>query len=317
MGAWSADPLGNDTALDWLGEFCEAPSLEAIEAKFAEVMGESDYLDADVGFECLAACEVVVRAMGKGTSDGNVEEVDAWIAEAKPQVSPALAAAGAEALRKVLGDDSEVVELWEGDPEFEKASRAVLERLEGSEPVAKVAEAPAELFKKVSKRGLKPRRGQILELEHYSGIFVYAIVLEREVDVGAIPGAIVGFSRHTSATEGAPPGEWGPAHLAIPAVLLSPKEIAGGKFREVSEVAEERIDACGPVIFRNMLTSRLHDKHRNPYAELNGWPSTAGIAHVDVHLEYLVRVLSGEWGDGPDIDKDVPAQGPRLPKLVG
>ena len=65
MGAWGFDNLENDTALDWLGDFCRDPNEAKISDAIAVVteIGE-DYLDADYCCEALAAAEIIAAING-------------------------------------------------------------------------------------------------------------------------------------------------------------------------------------------------------------------------------------------------------------
>lgn len=115
MGAWSEDTFGNDSACDWVGEFLEEPGLEPVRDAIDEVLeGDDDYLDSDVASNCLAACEVLARLQGKwGVRDAYSEDLDKWI-EANPQRVPDnLKKAADRAIERILGPESELVELWD------------------------------------------------------------------------------------------------------------------------------------------------------------------------------------------------------------
>lgn len=67
MGAWGCDTFENDAACDWGYELEEAGDLSLVEAALDAVLAdEEECLDADLGSEALAACEVLARLQGGG-----------------------------------------------------------------------------------------------------------------------------------------------------------------------------------------------------------------------------------------------------------
>ena len=114
MGAWSNDTFGNDTACDWIGTFLDEPGLPTVKSAIETVL--STDLDSDEACDCLAACEVIARLRGKwGVRDAYSEDLDKWV-EANPiDVPKDLKAAADSAIERILGPDSELVELWDED----------------------------------------------------------------------------------------------------------------------------------------------------------------------------------------------------------
>ena len=114
MGAWAEDSFGNDAACDWGGSFLADPGLAALREAIQTVIDTDDYLDSYEACQCLAACEVIARAQGKwGLRNSYSEELDRWI-EANPIAIPEdLKTAADEAIARILGDDSELVALWD------------------------------------------------------------------------------------------------------------------------------------------------------------------------------------------------------------
>ena len=135
MGAWAEDTFGNDTACDWIGGFLEDPGLPVVQSSIQAVLDEEDYLDSDFACECLAACEVIARLQGKwGVRNEYSEELDSWI-EANPTTVPAeLKAAALAAIERILGDDSELPELWDEEgrnDDWHNAMDDLLQRVRG------------------------------------------------------------------------------------------------------------------------------------------------------------------------------------------
>jgi len=115
MGAWGHLPFDNDTTNDWAYGLEDVDDLSLVEASFAELeeVG-TDYLDQDVASNALGACEVLARLKGRpGYTNAYTEKVDQWVAAHKLNPSPALTKRATAALNRILGDNSELRELWE------------------------------------------------------------------------------------------------------------------------------------------------------------------------------------------------------------
>jgi hypothetical protein len=128
VGAWSHEPFGNDDANDWAYELEEAEDLTYVEAALDTVLETEDYLEAPEASCAIAAVEVIAKLLGKGTqSDAYTEKVDAWVKNIRVKPPRALLEKAQRALDRILGDDSELKELWnEGDAaEWEASIRAL------------------------------------------------------------------------------------------------------------------------------------------------------------------------------------------------
>ncbi len=115
MGAWGHLALDNDSAADWVYDLEGREDLSLVEAALAsleEVGGE--YLEQDLACAALAACEVLARLRGKpGHHNAYTQKVDAWVAQHRLLPSPALLQRAARAIERILGQESELKELWE------------------------------------------------------------------------------------------------------------------------------------------------------------------------------------------------------------
>lgn len=126
MGAWSHESFGNDTACDWVGDLEEGDDLAPVEAAFDAVLeaGEDD-VDANDACIAIAAAEVVARLRGNfGVRDPYSEGVDAWVERVKLEPSADLVDKAISALERILGESSELAELWdegEGGEEWREA----------------------------------------------------------------------------------------------------------------------------------------------------------------------------------------------------
>ena len=114
MGAWSEETFGNDTACDWVGDFLEEPGIAKVNQTLEAVVAEQDYLDSDVACEALAACEVIARLKGNwGRKDPYSEKLDRWIESNSQEIPAELVSKAGAVIAKILGEKSELVELWD------------------------------------------------------------------------------------------------------------------------------------------------------------------------------------------------------------
>jgi hypothetical protein len=130
MGAWSAEPFGNDTACDWAAELKASSGLTAVNKALQAVLEYDDYIDADIGEEALAAVEVIAKLLGKGTqNDAYTEDVDAWVAAQTEKPDASVIANAKRVLKRLSSDDSELMELWEDDDDFIDTVNALTKQL--------------------------------------------------------------------------------------------------------------------------------------------------------------------------------------------
>jgi hypothetical protein len=118
MGAWGVLAFDNDDANDWAYELDNVTDLSLVESAFETVESADDYLEAPEASNALAACEVLARLKGHpGYTNVYTEKVDEWVKQNPQTPSPELIARGHAVIDRVLGEDSELLELWsEGDP---------------------------------------------------------------------------------------------------------------------------------------------------------------------------------------------------------
>ncbi len=133
MGAWGAKAFDNDTACDWTGKLERYQNLTYIEAAFnvVDAVG-GEYLKADDACKALAACEVIARLLGNsGYQNPYTQKVDQWVAMHSQIPSTALIARADSIIERILGNNSELCELWnEGnDGKWHKAVEELRGRL--------------------------------------------------------------------------------------------------------------------------------------------------------------------------------------------
>jgi len=114
MGAWSHKPFDNDDANDWAYGLEGVKDFSYIEETLDNVLEADGYLEAPSASEAVAAVEVLARLLGKGIQSGSYPvEVDRWIETVSVTPNPALLQKASQALERILGEDSELRELWE------------------------------------------------------------------------------------------------------------------------------------------------------------------------------------------------------------
>jgi hypothetical protein len=91
----------------------ERKDLSLVHETLLTVSSGDCYLDSDPACEALAACEVIARLKGNtGPRDASTETVDAWVAAHPQPVSPDLVRLATAAIDRILGENSELAELW-------------------------------------------------------------------------------------------------------------------------------------------------------------------------------------------------------------
>jgi hypothetical protein len=130
MGAWGHLPFDNDDTNDWADGLEDVGDLSLVEAAFQELEDVGDgYVDQVVACNAIGACEVLARLQGRpGYTNAYTEKVDQWVAARKIKPPPELVKRASAAIGRILGNDSELRELWE-EGEEANAWRAALEDL--------------------------------------------------------------------------------------------------------------------------------------------------------------------------------------------
>ncbi|MFJ5553031.1 DUF4259 domain-containing protein [Streptomyces sp. NPDC093225] len=118
MGTWDIGPFDNDTAADFGGTLDRAhPDRRACLVREALLCAASttEYLDADIGAEAVAAAALVAAQCGGEPADPHYGP-----AEPLPDLT-ALRTLAVRALDRVLAEPSELLVLWEasGDRPWE------------------------------------------------------------------------------------------------------------------------------------------------------------------------------------------------------
>lgn len=127
MGAWGTGVFDNDTACDWAYGLEEQDGLALIERTLDTVLAAGDeYVDASDAEEALAAIEAIARLQGHwGVRNSYSANVDAWVDKVKLQPPAALASKAHAAIDRILGDGSEILELWEDSEQLDEWKQEV------------------------------------------------------------------------------------------------------------------------------------------------------------------------------------------------
>ena len=113
MGAWGVLTFDNDEANDWAFGLDDVDDLSLVESAFDALEEADDYLEAPDASNALAACEVLARLNGKpGYKTSYTEKVDDWVAAHPLKPSDDLIKRANAAIDRVLGENSELKELW-------------------------------------------------------------------------------------------------------------------------------------------------------------------------------------------------------------
>ncbi len=114
MGTWGNGSFENDDAADFMADLTEIADLSLVSDALAAVLAAEDYLEAPEACLGIAASEVVAAAAGRPTAAAQEEEeLTEWLARIAPEVSPGLIKQANQALYRIVGEQSELRELWE------------------------------------------------------------------------------------------------------------------------------------------------------------------------------------------------------------
>ena len=114
MGTWGNGSFENDDAADFMADLTDVADLRLVSDALAAVLAAEDYLEAPEACLGIAAAEVVAAAAGRPTAAAQKEEeLTEWLARIAPEMSPDLIKQAIQALDRIVGEQSELRELWE------------------------------------------------------------------------------------------------------------------------------------------------------------------------------------------------------------
>jgi len=117
MGAWGTGNFDNDTALDWVFELEKYNDTTLLEQTLDAI--DEDDIDTSSAEEALIAIEVIVRLLGNFKEDPYSEDVDKWVKAHPLDVPDILLEKAKKSIALILGENSELRELWEETNDFE------------------------------------------------------------------------------------------------------------------------------------------------------------------------------------------------------
>lgn len=128
MGAWGEKTFEDDSSLDLLDDWIDADNPEdVIEQAVADALA-MDYLDYDAGHVIAVAAAVLDYTINaQPIEDPDIEGLEEWLLALSRDRLDALRPHVAAGLDKLLGDESELAELWAENEELYPAWRKVHE----------------------------------------------------------------------------------------------------------------------------------------------------------------------------------------------
>ena len=116
MGAWGLKTFENDDAGDWVFDLEETSDLSLVEST---LFGWSaDYLESpDVS--CILAAVEIVKALQKGIDEDLPEDVKKWVFKHQHLDATNLVSQAVRSIDRILGEESELKELWEETNEYD------------------------------------------------------------------------------------------------------------------------------------------------------------------------------------------------------
>ncbi|WP_069711848.1 DUF4259 domain-containing protein [Curtobacterium sp. ER1/6] len=83
MGTWSAEPIGNDAAADFVAELDGERRWTVVKAAFSTAAKLGDTLDSDTAATAIAAAEVVAHGLARPTqTDAYTERIQQFVGRA-------------------------------------------------------------------------------------------------------------------------------------------------------------------------------------------------------------------------------------------
>lgn len=119
MSTWGTGSFENDSAADFLVEVTE-DGMVALEEAFEVILDpDLDYVEVEEGSRAVAAAEIVAAGVTGDTARVTDAGLRTWVSEQAPEDFQALQDLAVRALDRVLGDDSELQDLWSDSDELE------------------------------------------------------------------------------------------------------------------------------------------------------------------------------------------------------
>lgn len=129
MGTWGTGSFENDHAADFMIDVLDSGDLSLLRDVLDNVLTSTEYVEAPDAELAIVAAEIVAAARGRASLAAQQEEGLAdWLARIRPHIDGDLLRQCRDALARILGDHSELRELWE-ETDSAHAWRATLVEL--------------------------------------------------------------------------------------------------------------------------------------------------------------------------------------------
>jgi uncharacterized protein DUF4259/immunity protein 26 of polymorphic toxin system len=151
MGAWGVRAFDNDTANDWGSGLQGVDDLSLVESAFSDLESSNPQNTREpIACRALAACEVLARLLGNpGYNNSYTRKMDRWAADHPLIPPPDLLLRAESAIQLILGEGSELCQLWGGSEEWREAVEDLRRRMRFQQGAAKT---PSELRQPPKKR---------------------------------------------------------------------------------------------------------------------------------------------------------------------
>ncbi len=132
MAAWGTGSFENDEAVDWAAELEEASDFSLIEEAFVAAEEGEGFIDADTGCVAIAAAEVVASSLGNpGDHEGEAaESLESFVEQIGQPASDTIRETALRVLDLVMGEGSELSEIWEVGAGWRASIRDLQSRLQ-------------------------------------------------------------------------------------------------------------------------------------------------------------------------------------------
>lgn len=131
MGAWDYGFFDNDTALDWVSELEDSDNPKAFFKRAFSNALKSTYLDQDDAHAVTVSASYIDYILN-GTNYGEDNEIFVDFVNLHPKLKvDDLRGEAIKALQRVIGDNSELNELWSENKEDYQHWKSTIEELIG------------------------------------------------------------------------------------------------------------------------------------------------------------------------------------------
>jgi len=113
MGTWSAEPVGNDAAADFVGDLEDERGWSVVQTALTAATEAGDEIDSDVAELALAAAEVVAHGVGRPTQDDAYTTSIAQFVNRAGKPDDALVRLAVQAVTAAASPAGELSELWD------------------------------------------------------------------------------------------------------------------------------------------------------------------------------------------------------------